>query len=45
LFARLSGSAGEEAGSKVTELQLRMLGVAPARARRVAWRRLERLSL
>lgn len=45
LFARLSGSAGDEAGSKATELQLRMLGVAPARARRVAWRRLEQLSL
>lgn len=44
LFARLSGTAGEDAGSKATELVLRMLGVSPARARRVAWRRLERLS-
>jgi hypothetical protein len=45
LFARLSGSAGEDAGSKAAELQLRMLGVAPVRARRAAWRRLERLAL
>jgi AcrR family transcriptional regulator len=45
LYARLQGTVGDDAGSRLTELQLRMLGVAPARAKRVAWRRLEGLVL
>jgi AcrR family transcriptional regulator len=38
VLARLLGSAGPEAGSKVAELQLRMLGVPPKRAKKTAWR-------
>jgi len=45
LFGRLRGETGPEAGPKVAELQLRMLGVAPARAHRIAWREIEPLSL
>lgn len=45
LFGRLSGQAGPEAGSKVAELQLRMLGVPPERAAEAAWRPLEPLPL
>jgi AcrR family transcriptional regulator len=45
LFARLQGNAGPEAGSKAAELQLRMLGVAPAKAKKVAWRKLPPLKL
>lgn len=45
LFGRLRGATGPEAGSKIAELQLRMLGVAPARAHRVAWREIEPLKL
>lgn len=41
LFARLSGTGGAEAGSRVSELQLRMLGVEPERARDLAWRELK----
>lgn len=40
LFARLSGTQGMEAGSRVSELQLRMLGVEAERARTLAWREL-----
>jgi AcrR family transcriptional regulator len=45
LFGRLRGDVGPEAGSKVAELQLRMLGVPAATAKRVAWRRIEPLAL
>jgi hypothetical protein len=45
LFDRLSGAAGPEAGPKVAELQLRMLGVSPARAKKVAWRELPKIEL
>ena len=45
LFRRLQGEAGEEAGSKVAELQLRMLGVAPEQAKQAAWRTIEPLKL
>jgi len=45
LFARLQGSAGAEAGPKTAELQLRMLGVAPAKAKAAAWRKLPPLAL
>lgn len=45
LFARLQGTAGAEAGSKVAELQLRMLGVPPKRAKAAAWRKLAPLHL
>ena len=45
LQARLRGDEGPDAGSKVAELQLRMLGVTSARAHRVAWRPLEPLQL
>ena len=38
LFARINGTAGPDAGSKAAELQLRLLGVDPARAHDVAWR-------
>lgn len=42
---RLDGEVGPEAGSKVAEHQLRMLGVPPARARRVAWHPLDPLEI
>lgn len=45
LLGRLRGETGPEAGSKIAELQLRMLGVTPARAHRVAWRRIEPIKL
>jgi AcrR family transcriptional regulator len=45
LFDRLQGTAGPEAGSKVAELQLRMLGVPPARAKKTAWRDLPPLNI
>jgi len=45
LFARLSGTEGPEAGPKVAELQLRMLGVSPARAKKAAWRKLPPIEL
>jgi AcrR family transcriptional regulator len=38
LFARMNGNAGPEAGSKVAEMQLRLLGVEAQRAKEVAWR-------
>lgn len=38
LFGRLEGNVGRDAGSRVSELQLRMLGVSPERAHAVAWR-------
>lgn len=38
LAARLRGDAGPEAGPRVTELALRMLGVERARAHEAAWR-------
>ena len=41
LFGRLRGEAGPEAGSKVAELQLRMLGVPASTAKRVAWRKMK----
>jgi AcrR family transcriptional regulator len=45
LFRRLRGESGPEAGSKISELQLRMLGVSPSRARRVAWQEIEPMKL
>jgi AcrR family transcriptional regulator len=45
LFGRLSGEADKDAGCKVAELQLRMLGVPPAKAKKAAWRKLEPLKL
>lgn len=45
LFARLQGTAGADAGSKVAELQLRMLGVSAARAKAAAWKKLAPLNL
>jgi hypothetical protein len=45
VFLRVEGEAGPDAGARVTEQQLRMLGVSAARARRVAWRELTPLSL
>ena len=41
LFGRLRGDVGPEAGPKVAELQLRMLGVPAASAKRVAWSRMK----
>lgn len=40
---RLAGEAGPDVGARVAEHQLRMLGVPPARAKRVASRKLEAL--
>jgi len=45
VFLRLEGEAGPDAGAQAAEHQLRMLGVPPARAKRVAWRELTPLSL
>jgi len=45
LSARLAGRAGTDAGSQLAELQLRMLGVASARARKTAWRKLTPMTL
>lgn len=45
VFLRLEGGEGANAGARVAEHQLRMLGVPPARARRVARRQLEPLAL
>jgi len=45
LQGRLSGDAGKDAGSRVAELQLRMLGVPPAKAKKAAWRKLNPLTL
>jgi AcrR family transcriptional regulator len=45
LFDRLNGSIGPEAGSKVAELQLRMLGVPAAKAKAAAWRDLPPLEI
>lgn len=45
LDLRLRGEAGPEAGSKVAEQQLRMLGVPAERAHALAWRPLEPLRL
>ena len=44
VFLRLEGEAGPDAGAHVAEHQLQMLGVPPARAKRVAWRDLEALA-
>ncbi len=45
LLGRLSGSASPDVGSRVAELQLRMLGVPAARARDCAWRDLPPIRL
>jgi hypothetical protein len=45
IFLRLQGEAGHDAGARVAELQLRMLGVPAGRAGRIAWRTLAPLSL
>jgi AcrR family transcriptional regulator len=45
LQGRLSGDAGKDAGARVAELQLRMLGVPAAKAKKAAWRKLEPLTL
>jgi AcrR family transcriptional regulator len=44
LSSRLTGEAGKDAGSRVAELQLRMLGVPAAKARKAAWRKIPRLT-
>ncbi|WP_445948188.1 TetR/AcrR family transcriptional regulator [Sphingorhabdus sp.] len=41
LFARMNGTVGPEAGSRAAELQLRLLGVDPDRAKALAWRSLD----
>lgn len=45
LFRRLNGEAGPDAGSRLAELQLRMLGVDPDLAKRVAFQDLEPVTL
>jgi AcrR family transcriptional regulator len=45
LQGRLSGDAGKDAGSRVAELQLRMLGVPAAKAKKAAWRKIKPLTL
>lgn len=45
LFGRLRGDSDEHAGSRVAELQLRMLGVPARTAHKVAWRAIEPVSL
>ena len=45
LFARVNGTAGPDAGRRVSELQLRMLGVPPETAKTAAWRDLPELKL
>jgi hypothetical protein len=45
LFRRLNGEAGPDAGSRVAQLQLRMLGVAPDVAKRVAFQALDPITL
>jgi AcrR family transcriptional regulator len=45
LFRRLNGDAGPDVGSRVAELQLRMLGVAPDVAKRAAFQDLEPVTL
>jgi AcrR family transcriptional regulator len=45
LYSRLEGLAGLDAGPRVAELQLLMLGVTPDRAREAAWRERAPLSL
>jgi AcrR family transcriptional regulator len=45
LFSRLKGEAGNDAGSRVAELQLRMLGVPASRAKKAAWRKIAPLTL
>ena len=45
LFGRLRGVADDDAGERVAELQLRMLGVPAARAQRAAWGKLEPLKI
>ena len=45
LFAQLQGEFTTDAGSRVAELQLRMLGAPPETAREVAWREIPRLQL
>lgn len=45
LFARLAGDSGGDAGARVAELQLRMLGVPAAKAKAAARRALEPVSL
>lgn len=45
VFLRLEGDAGPEAGPRVAEHQLRLLGVPAARAKRVAWRKLDGMAL
>jgi AcrR family transcriptional regulator len=43
VFARARGQAGPEAGMRVAELQLRMLGVSAAAAKKISQRKLEKL--
>jgi AcrR family transcriptional regulator len=45
VFLRLEGEAGADAGPRVAEHQLRMLGVPAPRAKRIAWRELAPLAL
>ena len=41
LAALLQGELGEEAGARAAELQLKMLGVEPDKAKRAAWQQLD----
>ena len=45
LVERLNGRAGADVGSRIAELQLRMLGVTPDLAKAVAWRPMEPVAL
>lgn len=45
LFGRLQGDCGPDAGCRVAELQLRMLGVPATLARETAWREIPPLTL
>jgi AcrR family transcriptional regulator len=45
LFGQLQGVFQSDAGSRVAELQLRMLGVSPDQAREIAWREIPRPQL
>jgi AcrR family transcriptional regulator len=45
LFARMNGISGPEVGSKVAEMQLRLLGVDTQWANQVAWRELPKIQI
>ena len=45
VYGRIQGTLDDQAGARVAELQLRMLGVPPDQARAVAWRPITPLDL